>query len=249
MDRVKDLVCVVTGAASGIGEAIARSLAAEGGHVYGLDINVDDTTAGAVQTLRADVTSLESLQLAAATILGVRGRIDVLVTAAGIWRPGTVTSEDAVAAWDLVMDVNLRGTFLTSHAFVPSMVARGQGSVVHIASISGLIGNRGSSAYSASKGAVISLTKSMALDFGPAGVRVNCVCPGIVRTPMLTATEADLSPEAAEAADAARIASIPMGRSGLPADVATAVLYLASDESVWTTGSSLIVDGGYLAGR
>lgn len=250
MERVKDSVCVVTGAASGIGQAIARALASEGGRVIGLDRRVDDTTPTAAVHLRqVDVTRLDSLQHAAAEILSEHGRVDVLVTAAGIWRPGTATSEDALAAWDAVMEVNLRGVFLSCLAFVPGMVARGRGSVVHIGSVSGLIGNRGSSAYSASKGAVISLSRSMALDYGPHGVRVNCVCPGIVRTPMLTATEAGLPPEAIERENAERVSKIPAGRIGQPDDVAAAVVYLASDESTWTTGSCMVVDGGYLAGR
>lgn len=253
MDRVKDAVCVVTGAASGIGESIARRLAAEGGLVYGLDRaaagGAGPGGTGSLEMLEADVTRLESLERAAAHVLAAHGRVDVLVTAAGIWRPATVTSEDAVAVWDAVVEVNLRGAFLTSHVFVPPMIAQGRGSVIHIGSISGLIGNKGSSAYSASKGGVISLARSMALDYGPNGVRVNCVCPGIVRTPMLAATETGLSPDEVAAADRARAANIPAGRVGLPADIAAAVLYLASAESVWTTGSCLVVDGGYLAGR
>jgi NAD(P)-dependent dehydrogenase (short-subunit alcohol dehydrogenase family) len=249
MNRIKGAVCVVTGASSGIGQAIAHALAEEGGHVYGLDLREDRDRASGTSFVQADVTDLESLRSAAAEVLAAEGTVDVLVTSAGIWRPATVTSDDAVAVWDSVMNVNLRGTFLTSHVFVPPMLAQGHGSVVHISSISGLIGNQGSSAYSASKGAVISLTKSMALDYGVSGVRVNCVCPGIVRTPLLTATESTMTPDEIAAANKSRVGKIPVGRVGEPRDIAAAVLFLASSESEWTTGTALTVDGGYLAGR
>lgn len=250
MDRVRGLVCVVTGAASGIGAEIAATLAAEGGAVVGLDRRVEGVAAPAgVRLVAADVTSPEAVAAAADEVRRTHGGADVLVTAAGIWRPATVTSDDAIEVWDAVIAVNLRGAFLTSRAFVPLLLERGGGSVVHIGSISGIIGNEGSSAYSASKGGVISLARSMALDYGPAGIRVNCVCPGIIRTPMLTATEEGLGPEERAAADASRVAKIPAGRIGRPADIAAAVLHLASPDAAWTTGSCLVVDGGYLAGR
>lgn len=249
MNRLENAVCVVTGASSGIGESIAHALAAEGGRVYGIDLRSSQQHSDDVTFIRADVTNLEQLQHAAAEILAAEGRIDVLVNAAGIWKPGTVTSDGCIEVWDAVIEVNLRGTFLASHVFVPPMLDQHSGAVVHISSISGLIGNEGSSAYSASKGAVISLTKSMALDYGRDGVRVNCVCPGIVRTPLLTATESSMTPEEAAAANASRISKIPAGRLGAPHDIAAAVVYLASSDSEWTTGTALVVDGGYLAGR
>lgn len=247
--RLVDSVCLVTGAASGIGLAIAKALAAEGGTVYGLDLNRNSSVTNEVKFLQADVTNLESLQKVVDIISRDHGRLDVLVTAAGVWRSGTVINDDAIAAWTEVLNVNLFGTFLTSHVFTPLMVSNSRGSIVHIASISGLIGNRGGSAYSASKGAVISLTKSMALDFGPYGIRVNCICPGIVNTPMLAATETTLSPSEINAVRSERKSKIPIGRVGEPSDVASAVVFLATSASSWTTGSVFVIDGGYLAGR
>lgn len=247
--RLIDSVCLVTGAASGIGLAIAKALAAEGATVYGLDLNISSSFASAVKFLQADVTNLESLQQVLNIISRDHGRLDVLVTAAGVWRSGTVISDDAITAWTEVLNVNLFGTFLSSHVFTPLMMSNSQGSIVHIASISGLIGNRGGSAYSASKGAVISLTKSMALDFGSFGIRVNCICPGIVNTPMLAATESTLSPSEIHAVRSERKSKIPIGRIGEPSDVASTVVFLATSESSWTTGSVFVIDGGYLAGR
>lgn len=248
-ERLKDLVCLVTGATSGIGLATAQTLSAGGAIVYGLDLNVPTQSLNQIKFLQADVTNLESLQRIAKIITRDHGRLDVLVNAAGIWRPGTVVSDDALATWIEVVGVNLFGTFLSSHVFVPLMISNNQGSVIHIASISGLIGNQGGSAYSASKGGVISLTKSMALDFGPFGIRVNCVCPGIVNTPMLIATESNIPESEIDITKSKRLSKIPLGRVGEPSDIASIVMFLATSQSSWTTGTAFIVDGGYLAGR
>ena len=244
MGRLDKRVSIVTGAASGIGHEIATALTSEGSTVIGFDLR-----AAGKAMLPCDVTSEADIRRAVANVLAEHNRIDILVNAAGIWLPGTIIEPDGVSVWDATMAVNLRGLFLVSRAVLPVMIAQGGGSIIHIGSISGIIGNHGSAAYSASKGAVISLTRAMAVDHGRDHVRVNCVCPGMTRTPMLDATEAGLTPQEAARYNAQRIAAIPLGRLGTPADLAPAVVYLASDEARWVTGSCFTIDGGYIAGR
>lgn len=242
MDRLRDKVAVVTGAGSGIGKAIAAGMVGEGATVARLDID-----AAEAELIACDVADEASVGHAIDAVLSRHGHIDVLVNAAGIWRGGSVV-EANVDAWDATMTVNLRGPFLVSRAVIPAMIGTGGGSIVHIGSTSGLVGDTGNAPYSASKGGVIALTRSMALDHAGHGVRVNCICPGITRTPMLDATERELTQAQAERLNERRLAGIPMGRLGSTDDLVPAAIYLASDEASWVTGTNLTVDGGYLAG-
>jgi NAD(P)-dependent dehydrogenase (short-subunit alcohol dehydrogenase family) len=236
-------VCIVTGAASGIGRAVADALRAEGAVVAGLDLR-PSTDAWSIP---CDVADAASVTAAVDEVVDGAGSVDVLVNAAGIHRAGTV-ADISPEAWDEVLAVDLRGAFLTSRAVLPGMMANGSGAIVHIASAAGLLGGRGSAAYVAAKGGLIALTRAMALDHAGHGVRVNCVCPGMVRTPMLEATEAGLSAPERLALEGERAQRHPLGRIGRTKDIVPAVLYLASDDAAWVTGAVLPVDGGWSAG-
>jgi NAD(P)-dependent dehydrogenase (short-subunit alcohol dehydrogenase family) len=225
---------LVTGGGSGIGAAIARRLAGEGAEVIVADLAPQDVAAElGVQAVVLDVR--DEVQVARR----MEG-LDVLVNAAGI---GSTTNapETPLEVWENVMAVNARGTFLCCKHAIPGMVERGGGSIVNIASIAGLIGLRNRAAYSASKGAVISLTRALAIDHVGDGVRVNAVAPGTVDSPWVRRLVEDLG----ESIDALR-ARQPMGRLGTPEEIADAVAYLAGAEFV--TGSVLVIDGGLTAG-
>ena len=220
-------VAVVTGGASGIGAACSRVLAREGAEVHILD------SKGAVP---ADVTREEEVRSA----MEACGAVDILVNCAGVAAREPVHAA-ADADWTRVLDVNLRGAYLCSKHALPYLRKRG-GSIVHISSVVGLTGVRNRAAYSASKGALIALMRNMALDYAPDGVRVNCVCPGFVRTPFT-------APLFADPDRAARVTALhPLGRLGEPDDVAEAVLFLVSSRASWITGQALAVDGGFTAG-
>ncbi len=249
--RFAGRTCLVTGAASGIGRAIALRVAAEGAAVIAADVDL----AGAAETVAlaggtglaaaADVRSADSLAALTATVEQRFGGLDVLVNNAGIEILGRV-DQTAPDVWDEIMAVNLRGTYLASRIMLPLLLqaakARGGAAIVNNASLMGLVSSPGLAAYCASKAGVVSLTRSMALDYAADNLRVNCVCPGIVHTPMLErrfALHADR--EAAYRATAERP---PVKYLGRPEDVAAAVAYLASDEARFVTGSALTIDGG-----
>jgi meso-butanediol dehydrogenase/(S,S)-butanediol dehydrogenase/diacetyl reductase len=166
------------------------------------------------------------------------------VNAAGVEGIGTVIDIDQ-AEWERVIGVNLTGTFLVCKHVLPVMVAAGRGSVVNLSSVEGLEAIQSQPAYSASKGGVVLLTRNLAIDFGAHGIRVNCLCPGLVRTPM---TEMLFDPGIAEIRDRF-IAQHMLGRAGLPSEIAAAALFLASDDASFVTGHALVVDGGFTAGR
>lgn len=244
---------VVTGAASGIGRAIARELAAQGAQVVLLDISAEkgEATSSAIRAAggkcafrRLDVTNPAEVADVAKAILADLGPIDILVNNAGIWRPGTVLDLE-METWDTVFNTNVKSIFLLSKYFAPSMIARKSGAIANVASVAGMVGAADASAYAASKGAVINLTRSMALDFAPHNVRVNCVCPGMMDTEMGDTVVGHYRPAANTAATKAGWQ--PLGRVGVPEDVAKAVLYMVSDDSLFMTGSSVVVDGGLTA--
>ncbi len=245
--------CVVTGGGSGIGRAVALRLAAEGGRVCVLDIDLD----GARETLgmcgagqhgfaaHVDVRSEASIAAVAVLVEKAFGGVDVLVNNAGIEILGTI-EETTPDVWDEVMAVNLRGPYVVSRAFLSQLLARakarGGAAVVHNASLMGQVSSPRLAAYCASKAGLISLTRSMALDFATRNLRVNCVCPGIIHTPMLERRFA-LEPDRAEAYRRTSQRP-PVHYIGNPEDVAAAVAYLAADESRFVTGSALTIDGG-----
>jgi NAD(P)-dependent dehydrogenase (short-subunit alcohol dehydrogenase family) len=236
-------VAVVTGGGSGIGLATCARLAKEGFTVAALDLQPDGAAGAATLTLRCDVTDESDTTLAMDTVTSRLGPVDVLVNNAGITGSpqATICHETPVADWDTVFAVNVRGPFLCSRAVLPSMVARGTGHIITIASVAGLVAFPGRCAYTASKGAALMLTRSIAVDYAAAGIRANAVCPGMVYTPM-TAWRLDQPELRAEVE-----ARIPAGRVATPDEIADAVALLASGRLGYMTGHPLVVDGGMSA--
>lgn len=247
-------VALITGGASGIGRATALLFAREGATVAIADLNAQAGKAAATQIAQsggraifepADVTEAEDCRRLADRAIREFGRIDILFNNAGIIRRATVldlSEED----WDRVMAVNVKAIYLLSREVIPHMQKQGGGSIINTASGWGLAGGAKAAVYCASKGAVVLLTKAMAIDHGPQKIRVNCICPGDTDTSMLRAEAQQLG----EANDRflAEAAKRPLGRVGSPDEIARAVLYLASDASSFVTGTALVVDGGGLAG-
>jgi 2-keto-3-deoxy-L-fuconate dehydrogenase len=231
---------LVTGAGSGIGEAVARKL-----HAEGADVVLADVRAEPVEALAGELDeSASAVQLDVRNEDAVRDvarDVDVLANVAGI---GSTTSapDTPLAVWEDVFAVNARGTFLCCKHAIPGMVERGGGSIVNMASAGGLVGLRNRAAYCASKGAVIALTRALAVDHVADGVRVNAVCPGTVDSPWVRR----LVEEVGESLDALR-ARQPMRRLGTPEEIAEAVLYLASDDAAYVTGTAFAIDGGLTA--
>ena len=236
-------VAVVTGGASGIGLATCARLKEDGLAVAALDVQPDGAVGAADLAVVCDVSSEESVTAAMTAVTGRLGPIDVLVNNAGITGSpaATVCHETPVQDWDQVHAVNVRGPFLCSRAVLPSMVARGRGHIITIASVAGLVAFPGRCAYTASKGAAVMLTRSIAVDYAAAGIRDNAVCPGMVYTPM-TSWRLDQPRLRAEVE-----ARIPAGRVASAAEIADAVALLASGRLAYMTGHPLVVDGGMSA--
>jgi NAD(P)-dependent dehydrogenase (short-subunit alcohol dehydrogenase family) len=239
--RLEGKVCVITGTASGIGAQSARLFAEQGARVVGIDL---DPGAEGELTIEADVSDEAQVRAAYAQARGELGRIDVLMNNAGInpTDDGSVL-ETTLEAWQRVQDVNLRGVFLCCKHGIPHLLEAGGGSVINVASFVALLGaavSQGS--YTASKGAVLSLSRELGVEFAGRGVRVNALCPGPVNTPLLEELFAK-DPERA----AKRLVHIPMGRFGEPEEIAKAALFLAGDDSTFVTGTTFMVDGGLSA--
>ena len=244
---------LVTGAASGMGRATAELLATEGAGVVLADIEAEavEQVAAAIRggggeavAVGCDVASSTDVKRAVDTAVDVFGGLDLVVNCAGIIRRANVI-ETTEEEWDRVMAVNIGSVFLTGKHAVPVMAAGGGGSIVNISSGWGLKGGPDASSYCASKGAVVNLTRAMAIDHGPQNIRVNCICPGDTDTPMLRSEARQLGLD--EAAFLEESADRPLKRLGTGEDIARAVRYFASDDSAWVTGSVLVVDGGGLA--
>jgi NAD(P)-dependent dehydrogenase (short-subunit alcohol dehydrogenase family) len=233
---------VVTGGNSGIGAAITARILSDGMQVAVLDVTVRPAAINCLN-LQADVTDAVQVREAFTTIRDHFGRIDVLINNAGISgsQEATVCHLTPLAEWERVMAVNVRGPFLCAQAVLPTMIDQGSGHVINIASIAGLVAFPGRSAYTASKGAVVQFTRSLAVDYAVHGIRANAVCPGMVQTPMTQwrLDQPDLK--------AAVVSQIPLGRVAMPDDIADAVACLASDRMAYVTGHCLIVDGGWTA--
>ena len=249
MSKLKSKVAIVTGVASGIGLACARRYAAEGATVVGIDRQSSadwlsvEVIAPATRFHQVDVTDAAALKAVAAATVRDFGTIDILLTAAGVGDGGPVSMLDE-ETWDRVININLKGTFLSIKAVLDAMTAQRSGSIITIASVEGLNGTEGGSAYNASKGGVVLLSKNVAIDYGRMGIRCNAICPGFIETPMLN-NVMDLMPEFR--ADVVRETKV--GRLGRPEEIAGAAYFLASDDASYVTGHTLVVDGGYTAGH
>lgn len=256
MSRLQGKIAFVTGAASGIGEAIAHAFAKEGAHVELADLNEDAVRkvaekivelGGSARATRLDVANLEDCRRCAAEILAkFPGGLDILVNNAGIGAVGTVLQTPSEEL-DRLHQVNVRGPYELSRLFLPAMVARRAGSIIHLASIGGVVAVRDRAAYCTTKFAVVGLTKAMALDHAASNVRVNCLCPARVETPFVQARIREY-PDPAKAY-AEMCASQPLGRMARPEEIAAAAVYLGSDESAFVTGTAFAIDGGLSAGK
>ncbi len=250
------VVAVVAGASSGIGAAVARRFAEHGATVEMVAIHEAELHAAEAELLarghRVHASALdasdESAVAAFAAGLSARhDRVGALVNSIGIQRYGTVETT-SVATWDEVMAVNVRAMFLMAKHVVPLMRANGSGSIVNISSAQAIASQRNVVAYTASKGAIVAMTRAMAVDLAPDRIRVNCLCPGSVDTPMLRAAARDVSPDDPDAVIAEWGAGHPIGRVGRAAEIADVALFLASGLSTFVTGADIRTDGGVLAG-
>ncbi|MDP9271823.1 MAG: glucose 1-dehydrogenase [Chloroflexota bacterium] len=248
--RLEGKVAVITGAGSGMGRVAAHLFAAEGASVVVAEfaapageetVRLVSDAGGTASFVRADVSREEDARAMVDAAVERYGRIDVLYNNAGIMPEADHSVVDTdVDVWDQVMAVNLRGVFLGCKYAIPQMVEQGSGSIINVSSFVALLGcSVPQDAYTASKGAVLSLTRSLAVQFGPNGVRANAICPGPIETPLLM--DWLLKDDAAKQL---RLARNPTGRFGKPEEIVNAAIYLASDESRWTNGAQFVIDGG-----
>lgn len=245
--RLKDKVAIITGGGTGIGRGIAVLFAQEGARVVvsgrredvlNETVNLIKQNGGDAMSVVTDVSSSESVLSLTAKTLEAHGGIDILVNNAGVYQASDVvsaTEED----WDKVISIDLKGVYLCAKNCIPQMLKQGGGKIVNIASIAGIVGFAGSAAYCAAKGAVVNLTREMALDFATKNINVNAIAPGVIETDM---TKGFLEEEKSRQGF---LAQTPVGRVGKPEDIAYAALYLASPESDFVTGHTLVVDGGW----
>jgi NAD(P)-dependent dehydrogenase (short-subunit alcohol dehydrogenase family) len=255
--RLPDKVALITGGASGIGRCTAQVFAREGAKLVLADLNLAAAEALAAElaaygadaiAVQCNVCNRAEVEAVVARAVEHFGRLDVLVNSAGISARHVPEGADFEQAWQLIMDVNVRGTMLASHAAVAAMAQRGTGAIVNLASIMSYVVHPagyglsdGFNAYSQSKGAIVQMTRDLAVNSGHPGIRVNAVCPGFIETPLTTAITGN--PNLRSAMEARH----PIGRLGKPEEIAAVIAFLASDEASFVTGATWLVDGGYTA--
>ncbi len=248
--RLENKVALISGGARGMGAAEARMFAREGAKVVIGDVLDAEGTRVAAEIAESggdalfvhlDVTHEEDWRSAIGAATSSFGKLDILVNNAGIWRRGRV-EDTTVEDWDMILDVNAKGVFLGTKLAIPEMRKAGGGSIINISSTAGLVGGPRSSAYTASKGAVRLFTKATAVQYAQDGIRANSIHPGPIDTPMIQQVW-----HGEEQSREAALARTPLGRIGTPEDIAYGVLFLASDESSFMTGSELVIDGGSTA--
>lgn len=246
--KLKGKVAIITGGGSGIGEATAKLFAQEGAKVVAADVNGEAAErvaeeikkeGGEVLAVKVDVSRRQEAENMVAETLSRFGQIDILINNAGLFRDAmSWKMEDE--QWNLVIDVNLKGTFLCSRAVIPHMRARNQGKIINTSSIS-VLGNPGQANYSAAKAGIIALTRTLALELARAGINVNCVAPGSIDTPILKGMPQDIVQRTVEE-------KVPLRRMGSPEEVAKLHLFLASEDSNYITGQVIFIDGGSSVG-
>ena len=248
MARLEGKVALVTGAASGIGRACVERFASDGAKVVGADLQSAEL--GGSRLARLDVRDEAAVAQLVAEIARDHGRLDLVVNAAGVAGGGPVHRLEG-AAWDRVLDINLKGTFLVCKHALAQMLAQEplsgeRGSIINIASIEGLEGTAGGSAYNASKGGVVLLTKNLAIDYGRSGIRANAICPGFIETPML---EGVFGMPGMEEVRAHITDEHKLRRFGRPDEIASVASFLAGRDASFVSGQAIAVDGGFTAGR
>jgi NAD(P)-dependent dehydrogenase (short-subunit alcohol dehydrogenase family) len=251
MGSLQDKVAIITGAASGIGRASAVRFAAEGAKVLVSDVDdaggretvkLVESAGGQATFAHADVSREADVRAMVEAAVSAYGRLDALFNNAGIeGQMGVPTGEESIENWDRTIAINLTGVFLGCRYAIPTMLKTGGGSIVNNASVAGLVGFPGIVAYCASKGGVVQITRTVALEYATQNIRVNCLCPGVIDTPMVRRAAPDA------AAEEAFTAMEPVGRMGKPEEVAALAAFLASDDASFITGAIIPVDGGFVA--
>ncbi len=251
MGKLDGKVAIVTGGGSGIGRAAALEFAREGAKVAVADIDEARAravageiaaTGGQATAVRVDVSQPEQVEAMAKAAVDAYGRLDVLFNNAGIDGQPGLLADSSIDNWNRVIAINLTGAYLGMKYGIAAMLKTGGGSVISTSSVAGVVGFPAMAAYCASKGGIIQLTKSAALDYGRMGVRVNAICPGVIETPMVKQVM-----DAAPAMMDTMKEQTPLGRFGAPKDIAKLALYLASDDSAFCTGAHFMIDGGWVA--